>query len=264
MARVEDILEVHKNIAESLGNRMAEFEKQLKSTSNTEGNKNSLDKLASEFKEFKASVWNILDLLRTLVTNLSSQIDDIDNTSRRNALLFGGIQEAEGENLVSTVLGTIQVLMGIPDLQPGVIQYCHRIGSKSERAPRPIVVRFNDLKVKSLIWSSKKKLKSSPVVLSEFLTKVRQSLFTKARKRFGITNTWTLNGNIYIKLPNNERRRVTTQEDFDECLKMFPGPSPSSHFIVKPASSALPRVSPSGLPDASKKPLTRRNLVKKQ
>ncbi|CAG9583381.1 unnamed protein product [Danaus chrysippus] len=239
MARVEDILEVHKNIAESLGNRMAEFEKQLKSTSSTEGNRNSLDKLASEFKEFKASVWNILDLLRTLVTNLSSQIDDIDNCMLCCLVVFRR-------------------------LKPGVIQYCHRIGSKSEWAPRPIVVRFNDLKVKSLIWSNKKKLKSSPVVLSEFLTKVCQSLFTKARKRFGITNTWTLNGNIYIKLPNNERRRVTTQEDFDECLKMFPSPSPSSHSVVKPASSALPRVSPSGLPDASKKPLTRRNLVKKQ
>lgn len=262
MARAEYILEVHRNIAEALGNRMANFEKQLSGSASSDTSKVSLDKLASEFKEFKASVWNILDLLKSLINNLSTQIDEVDNSSRRNALLFGGIEEVEGENLVSKILGTIQVLMGVADINASAIQSCHRLGTKAANRNRPILVRFNDLKVRNDIWRNKKKLKTSQVVLSEFLTKTRQTIFSRARKSFGIKNTWTYNGNIYIKLPNNERRRILTATDLEECLKLIPKAAASVSPVEKATSSERPKVSPAA-GDLIRKPLTRRNFVKK-
>lgn len=263
MTRVEDILEVHRNIAEALGKRMTHFEKQLNNTGSNDSGKGGLDKLACEFKEFKTSVWNILDLLKSFINNLSSQIDEVDNSTRRNALLFGGIEEAEGENLVSTILGTIQVLMGVSDINPSAIQSCQRLGIKSASRCRPILVRFNDFKVRSDLWGNKKKLKSSQVVLSEFLTKNRQSIFISARKSFGVRNTWTYQGNIFIKLPNNERRRISTTAELDECLKLLPQANSPVSPVEKTNTSEQPRVSPAAVKDNIRRPLTRRNIVKK-
>ena len=263
MARVDDILEVHRSIAEALGNRMANFEKQLNSASTNDTSKVSLDKLACEFKEFKTSVWGILELLKSLINNLSSQIDEIDNSSRRNALLFGGIEEAEGENLVSTILGTIQVLMGVSNINASAIQSCHRLGTKSASRNRPILVRFNDLKVRSDLWRNKKKLKSSQVILSEFLTKTRQAIFTRARKSIGIRNTWTHYGNVYVKLPNNERKQILTATDLEECLKLFPNVDSSVSPVERAPTIERPKVSPAASGDHNRKPLTRRNVIKK-
>ncbi|CAH2093526.1 unnamed protein product [Euphydryas editha] len=160
MAKLENILEVYRNIEESLNKRMTEFKKQLKTTTN-ETTKTSVDRLATEFKEFKSSVWNVLSLLKSLTTNLAAQIDEVDSQSRRNVLLFGGIDEAKGENLISTVLSTVHVLMDLPQIQPSAIQHCHRLGTSSNNRPRPILVRFNDMSTKQMIWSNKKKLKST-------------------------------------------------------------------------------------------------------
>lgn len=225
MAKLEDLLDAHRTMFESLSKRMEDFENKLQSSSSGEAGKPTIEKLASDFNEFKSSVWAILELLKSLTLNLASQIDDVDNHTRRNALLFAGIKETEGEDLISTILNTIHTSMGLPDVTLNAIQHCHRLGTKSDDRPRPILVRFNDLQCRNLIWNNKKKLKSSSTVLSEFLTKPRQAIFAKARKHFGVSCCWTRNGAIFVKLPKNERRQVATTEDLDELMKKYPTPS---------------------------------------
>lgn len=267
MAKIEDILEIQRNIVDSLDKRMTDFELQLKSSLSTDSSKPNLEKLHSDYKEFKSSVWNILGLLKSLILNLASQIDDVDNQSRRNALLFGGIEESDGENLTSKILSTIQVLMGFSDIQPSSIQHCHRLGVRSNNRIRPILVRFTNLDVRNSIWRNKKKLKSSPVVLSEFLTKTRQTIFLRARKHFGIKNCWTLHGAIYIKLDNNEKLRILSSEQLDDLIIKHPTAVSSPTIGTVPDGEAAPLDRRKGTPSSAVKPsvgpVTRRQAVKK-
>ncbi|XP_046976551.1 uncharacterized protein LOC124542669 [Vanessa cardui] len=279
MAKLEDILEVHRSIADSLGQRMTEFENQLKSSSSSSSEpvKPNLEKLESEFRDFKLSVFNILDLLKSLTLNLATQIDDIDNHTRRNALLFNGIQESDSENLVSSIIDIVHNTIGLPEIQSSSIQYCHRLGVKSGNKMRPVLVRFGDIHTKSLIWSSKKKLKSSSVSISEFLTKSRQAIFSAARKHFGISSSWTHNGIVYVKLPNNDRKRLFNRETLDDLIKKFPKCGNSSvpekgtvNKKMTASDSGSSNKAPSDRPpERSKKVsptsgiVTRRNVAKK-
>lgn len=135
---------------------MRDFELQLRSSSSTDSSKPNLEKLHNFYKVFKSSVWNILGLLKSLILNLTLQIDEVDNQSRRNALLFGGIEEFNGENLTSKIRSTIQVLKGFSDIQPSAIQHCHRLGVKSDNRFRPILVRFTNLDVRNSTWEIRK------------------------------------------------------------------------------------------------------------
>lgn len=273
MARLEDILEAQKSIADSLGQRMSEFESQLRRSPDRQSSASSIDRLESEFMEFKKSVFYILDLLKSLTMNLATQIDDIDNRARGNALLFHGFKESDDESLVSIITNTLQETMGLSNVHSTTIQYCQRIGVKSDNKIRPVLVRF--LNVRSLIWSNKKKLKSSPVSVSEFLTKTRQAIFLTARKHFGISNSWTNNGIVYVKLPNNDRKRVTDKEFLDGLIEQFPkntDSSPSDVPAVELPSNkdSLQKGSVKNVPERSKRVTpssymtgTRRNAAKK-
>lgn len=143
----------------------------------------------------------------------AAQIDDVDSQSRRNVMMFGGIDEAKGDNLTSTVLSTVHVLVDLLQIQPSAIEHCHRLGTSSNNHSRPILVRFYDMSTKQMIWSNMKKLKSSAAVISKFLTKNRQALIVKARKYFEFRSSWTLNDNVYVKLPTGERKRVPSLDD---------------------------------------------------
>lgn len=275
MTTFEDILEAQKSIADSLGQRMSEFESQLRRSPDRQSSASSIDRLESEFMEFKKSVFYILDLLKSLTMNLATQIDDIDNRARGNALLFHGVKESDDESLVSIITNTLQETMGLSNIHSTTIQYCQRIGVKSDNKIRPVLVRFNDLNVRALIWSNKKKLKSSPVSVSEFLTKSRQAIFLMARKHFGISNSWTNNGIVYVKLPNNDRKRVTDREFLDGLIEQFPkntDSSPSDVPAVELPSNkdSLQRGSVNKVPERSKRVTpssymtgTRRNAAKK-
>ncbi|XP_028174356.1 uncharacterized protein LOC114362963 [Ostrinia furnacalis] len=116
------------------------------------------------------------------------------------------------------------------DLTASQFSACHRLGTASKDRTRPILVRFADHPTKTAVWRKKTALKGTPTVLSEFLTRRRQQLFIEARKRFGITNCWTLDGNIYAKLPDGTRRHIHSEGDLD-CAK-------------QPASAAPARESP--------------------
>lgn len=222
MAKVQDVLDTQKQIEESLLAKMASFEKQLRSTA--PGATTNLEKLSQEFTEFKKSVWSIMSLLRSLIDSLTLKVDDLDSQSRRNALLFSGIQETNGENCSAIILEIVNSKMGLVDIQATALQSCHRLGGKSDKRNRPMLVRFADVATRNLVWSEKKKLKSSSTVVGEFLTKSKQEIFIAARKYFGITRCWTQGGQVIIKLPNNERNKVSSLQELDSFIAKFPTP----------------------------------------
>ncbi|CAH2037694.1 unnamed protein product, partial [Iphiclides podalirius] len=50
-----------------------------------------------------------------------------------------------------------------------------------------------------------------------------------ARKHFGMRNVWTLDGRIYIKLPDGSRKKISPEEDFSALVTAWtPVCSPAS------------------------------------
>lgn len=265
MANVQEVLDTQKSIEETLSSRMAEFEKQFKIAS-VEDNKHSLDNLAQEFKSYKEMVWSIFQMLRSLIQSLKLQVDDLDSYNRRNALLFSGIEEKNNEDCKALLLEIIRSTMNFSDMQASSILSCHRLGTKNSSHSRPILVRFVNVSTRNEVWNEKKRLKSSPAVLSEFLTKPRQAIFSTARKHFGITRCWTRDGKILVLLPNNDRRHVSTMDELALLMAEFPPksvPKKTSDHRPRSGSGSGPAPAAASVPPQTRRATAMKNRVVK-
>lgn len=180
---------------------------------------------------------------------------------RRKFVLLGGVTEQPDEKIADVVTSILNSKLALSDLKASSLTVCHRMGMASDKRPRPVLIRFADPEVKAVVWKTKTKLKGSPYVLSEFLTKQRQSTFSVARKLFGVPNVWTLDGNINIKLPDGKRRRVF---GYEEVLQLGEKHGKTLEPAVSLASNPGPAKTCSPEPTATQMSTrSRRNIVAK-
>lgn len=209
MTSIADIAETQRMVMLSLSQRMAEFEAHLKASPPGA----DLSGLQNDFANFKEHVWGVLSVLQQQIAEVSRSVDVIEMRHRKKFLLLGGVPEQPDEKLPDCVASLLRSKLGFTDFSPSSLTTCHRLGTSTNGHVRPILLRFEDLCVRGEVWRSKTKLKGSSYVLSEFLTRQRQSAFTAARRLFGVTNVWTMDGNITIKLPDGKRRRIFNSEE---------------------------------------------------
>lgn len=127
--------------------------------------------------------------LTAQVDSLQLRINELEDRSRRNNLLFYGIPD-ERENWEECEAKVLKALTGVLDPLPsGAIERAHRLGTFSNNKCRPIIVKFASFKTKDKILGSRKKLKEKDVSVSEdfcFATRqVRKKLATYAKNQPG-------------------------------------------------------------------------------
>ncbi|KAG7307354.1 hypothetical protein JYU34_007537 [Plutella xylostella] len=183
MATAQDILNKQIGIEKVLGTWIEDYERRLKASSTPE-NKSNLESLTKDFEAFKKSVLDIFRLLQDQIVGLMQQVDELDCQSRRKVLLFSGIAEDANESLPAVISNIAVAKMGITDFQESAMQQCIRLGAPNSKRPRPVLVRLASLSIKAAIWSNKKRLKTSSVVVSEFLTRTRQELYSRSSESF--------------------------------------------------------------------------------
>lgn len=235
MTSLELIMEQQRTLEATISQRFAELDTAVKSTPHTHTTISSLSKEISCFKE---QVHSMLLLLRQQIESVSNAVDSIEMRHRRKYLLFGGIQEVANENIAETVAAICQQNLLLTNVTPDAITVCHRIGSQSDK-PRFVLVRFGNANIRNSIWAKKSALKGSSIVLSEFLTRQRQTVFVAARRHFGMHNVWTLDGTIHVKLPSGGKERVYTSEQL-QLLTSKHAPVQSSHRKPQHSSSSVP------------------------
>ncbi|XP_077532709.1 uncharacterized protein LOC144145092 [Haemaphysalis longicornis] len=118
-----------------------------------------------------------LDGLKTLtiemtdkICNLESRVDDSENRSRRNNLIFYGIPDTtktetfsdSEEIIIRHCSDTLQLT-----IPPSEIERAHRLGRFSEERIRPIIVKFQSSKTKELILSNGRKFKDTDFSVGE-------------------------------------------------------------------------------------------------
>jgi len=140
-----------------------------------------------------------------------SQIDDLEQYTRKHNLEIHGISESSEENLPEKIIKLGKVLN--VHIANNNIDICHRVATRrSSGDPRPIIVHFRSYRAKSELYKARKRLKSASlsnyfhnteaVYINENLTNYRRDLFAKVRKFKKNNNwhsTWTMDGKILIK-----------------------------------------------------------------
>lgn len=133
-----------------------------------------IDILLSSKSTQEDLVHSLKDGLGTLevgLENLTSKVDYLENQSRRNNLRFDGVPETpketwdESEEKIQDILKTKFGFSSQP-----LIERAHRVGPVKPQTIRPIVVKFNQFKVRDQVLHNGNKLKGSKIFVNEDLS----------------------------------------------------------------------------------------------
>ena len=163
-----------------------------------------------EFHKTKGSLIQRLDklekeknMLETKLTKAVALTDDQQQYSRRNCLLFHGVKEESSEDTDNIVTGICAEKLCL-EVDKSMIDRSHRIGpKKKDQKPRPIIVKFCSYRDRSKVFYNKKMLKCSGVTITESLTKTQMDLLNEVQRIVGQGNSWTIDGNIFVKKGKN-------------------------------------------------------------
>lgn len=98
---------------------------------------------------------------------LTSRVDELEDRSRRNNLIFHGIADAK-ETWEQTEARLTSVLSSVMDsFQSDAIERAHRLGSFSPNKARPVIAMFTNFKQKQKVLSLRSQLKLKDVAVNE-------------------------------------------------------------------------------------------------
>ncbi|KAJ8723723.1 hypothetical protein PYW07_007703 [Mythimna separata] len=222
MSTLDEIQSAQNSLEECVLKKMDALEAQIQAAGPA---KDSVAKVREEFRSFRELIFGLLGLLRKQIAECSRVVDGLETRTRRKALIFTGYAEADKEDCRALVLDTLHNKLALPDITATSIKVCHRLGapSRGSTRSRPILVRFSNIDHKSAVWRAKSGLKGSPITVKEFLTRVRQAVFSRARLHFGMSACWTQDGVIIIRAPDGTRLKITSMEELNPLLIKYPG-----------------------------------------
>lgn len=244
-----------KTIQDMMGQFLAGMEesKKLNPGSSDPANK-PLTCLQEAFSLFQSMVMKELAQVKQRMDSMEDRQDRAEQYSRRNCLLFIGLEEGSRDDesaCLDLVMDVIKNKLSL-ELSDHVVERCHRLGPKKQGRRRPIIVKFYSYRYRREVFSAKKSLAGTGVVITEFLTQNRMVVYSKAKEIHGPKNVWTSDGKIMIKV--NDRKIVVSS------VQQIPGPNPVASQTVNTDRSRSKKttgtVSDSKTP---KKPITRSN-----
>ncbi len=181
-----------------------------------------IDDLETEQSQNVTKINNLeekIDEIESENKKLQLQLDAQEQYSRGNSLRFTTKWiENDGETIAeikNKIIDCVK-LAGVTITQND-IDACHRVGRQStpkNNPPRSIIVKFVKRQTKYDILTVKQQLKddkNEKVYAAEDLTQYRAHLATECRKlkkNGRIQETWTSNGNVVVKLNDNNKQFI--------------------------------------------------------
>lgn len=146
---------------------------------------------------------------------LQNEIDHLEQYSRRNSLIFHGIPEIE-KDTNDAVMKICKTTLGLK-INRQWIDRSHRLGKPGEK-PRPVIVKLVSYGPRNEIFTAKRKLKGTRIVITESLTKRRSDLLKKARATENVTSTWTIDGRVVCLLANGRKVSCINEQELKTML----------------------------------------------
>lgn len=169
-----EAIEEVKNNQKILDGKVSDLTTRL---SNLEEKVNAFDNLADE-SHLECLVSSAV---RCENAALRARLDDYEDRSRRDNLIFYGVTDTAAETWSETEQKVREVLSSSFNLQLSeeAISRAHRLGSFVTDKCRPVIVRFTSFKTKDTIFFQKAKLRSTNISISEDFCKATRT----ARKK---------------------------------------------------------------------------------
>ena len=135
--------------------------------------------------------------------SLPSEIDNLEQYSRRNCLVLHGVNESNNENTNEIIIKTFSEELGV-EIKEDDLDRSHRLGKpkRKDNKPRPIIVKFARYAVRREIFMNKKKLKGKRLLITESLTSSRMQLLGNAQRKYEVRNIWTSDARVMVKENN--------------------------------------------------------------
>lgn len=235
-------------MAEQFNTTMKNFQQDLQKANSPV----TTSSLATDFAAFKSFVITALNCLQRQVELFTCEFDRLEMRSRRKMLLLHGVPEEKSEDTSARVTSLIAEHLDIDQFSTTSIKTSYRLGRRTEKKPRPIVVKFADVPVRNKVWFAKTKFKGTGITQSEFLTKSRHGVFVAARQHFGVNKCWTRDGVIYVVAPDGSRHKVERMLDLDNIIASSCTNSPVQSVAATSKTS-----------DSKAPPLRSKRVVKK-
>lgn len=209
-------------IADIYSANMDQFQRQLdelRATATVDAP--SLASLNKEFTAFRQRMHAMLDTIKANYIKLECRIEELEANGRRKWLLFHGIKEEVVDKPRELVMAAVNNKLGY-GLTNTSIAACHRLGkAKNQQNPRPILVKFRDREDRYSIWTRKKQLKGTRLLITESLIPPRQQLYNEARQLFTANRCWTRDGKIIVKHPDDSITTITTSTQLQSAKDKF-------------------------------------------
>ena len=180
--------------------------------------KSQVDTLVKENDGLKSKVKYLEDQISTSkkelenmevrLNDVETDHDDLEQYTRKFNLVIHGIPEQKEEDNVENVIKLGQFLE--VNLTRGDIDIVHRMQTKSNGKPRPIIACFSNYNAKSKLYKARLGLRNvtlqdlgtEKIFINENLTAWRAELFKEARKvrkKCHNGKTWPVDGKIFLK-----------------------------------------------------------------
>lgn len=206
------------DVREMCAAKMAEFQGNLDRAVSAGTSAPTVASLHADFLSFKKLILSTISCLQQQVEILARDCDRLEMQRRRKILLV----EVAGEDTGSVFLDKVSGMK--LSLSRDTLSRSQRMGRPSKEKPRPILVKFRRVEDRDRVWFGKSALKGTGITLSEFLTRGRHNTFLEARKRLGVSKSWTRNGVVVVVAPDGKQHRVTSLSE----LNMACGAGPST------------------------------------
>ena len=88
------------------------------------------------------------------------------------------------------------------------IDIAHRLGNFEKDRERSVIVRFTRRSVRNEVIQNRKKLKDTPVIITDNLSPANMRLFYRLKELVGGRNVWSIEGKLFAKVGHGQTKRV--------------------------------------------------------
>lgn len=187
--------------------KLSQFKDSIVSKESSDGSGTLSGDTAAKFELFETNIWEsvrkIKEEVNKKLNDLECSMDEVKQKYNNKSLLLHGVPEKE-DNLgdvddmyrkfIQIAENKLQVHIEKVDIFD-----CYRLGknNKDKTRPRPLVIEFTHKWKRDEIYYSKRKLKGSQLMLTEFLTVCRLQIFKKCSQVYR-EGCWTTNGRVVV------------------------------------------------------------------
>lgn len=198
----------------------------------------ALEEKTKVLDNFNTNLVEIQDSVKVLTTqhdSMESRLDELEDRSRRDNLLFYGIPDSR-ESWEQSEAHVKRILTNALHTMPeNSIERAHRLGPLTPNKCRPIIVKLSGYKIKDKILSARAKLREINVTVSEDFspaTRIARRKLIEFAKNLPQSPTFQLRHNKLVIKKKQYVYDMATESVVElapQCAPDNPQPSTSAH-----------------------------------